>query len=76
MYEVTFAQTDGQVDLFDAIVEIRTGKDVYSMKTVDKNEVLTYAFNTKNVYQLIGKNKNIIYYCHNVNYVSVNKTSD
>lgn len=76
MYEVIFAQADGQVDLFDAIVEIRTGKDIYNMETIDKNEVLNYAFNTKNVYQLIGKNKNIIYYCHNVNYVSVNKTSD
>lgn len=76
MYKIIFGLTNGEVNVFDDISEIHTGKDISNLKAVDKNEILTYAFNTKNVYQLIGKNSNIIYYSANVDYMYVRKTSD
>lgn len=76
MYKVTFAQADGQAVSFDDITEIRTGKDKFSIKTVNENEILTYVFGPSDFYQLIGKDKNVIYHCQQISYLSISKTND
>lgn len=76
MYKVTFVQADGQDFSFNDITEIRTGRDKFSMKTVNETEILTYVFEPSDFYQLIGKDKNVIYHCLKTSYLSISKTSD
>lgn len=76
MYKIKFVRNDDKCISFDNVINVKYGKDLRDLSSVEDHSILNHYFSPHGFYQLITTNSNVCYHDQNTEYVEIIKLED